>query len=292
MVVISVLAATLLIALGSFAYAGTKECEQPRGLTFSMVPLGDVERAERLYGPLLKRIEKMTSLPVTSVRPSSYASVVEGLLGGRIDIALLGPATYIEARSGDERITPFATTEKNESSLSLKGPYYESLLVVLADSRYFDVAALKGARLALTDPGSTSGALLPRKQMSPRLGMPLEKHFGTVFFSGSHGKSLQALLNEQADAAFISSSQLEKAKSAGQLSDSKIRILWNSEPIPYDPFVYRGQLCKSLRSKIDAAFLGDESTNLLHELLDDLKAKRFIRIEDSHYEGIRKILGP
>ncbi len=271
--------------------AHAEKCEMPQSIRFSMVPLGDVEHDLRLYQPLFKRIEEFTDRPVTVVRPSSYAAVVEGLLSGGIDIASLGPATYVDAKNGDERITSFATTEKREGVFQVKGPFYNAMLVVLASSRFVDIATLKGSRLALTDPGSTSGSLLPRKQFTPRLGMPLEQYFSTVSFSGSHGKSVQALMHGEVDTAFISSSQLEEANVAGKLPANQVRVLWKSEPIPYDPFVYRGQLCDSLRKQIRAAFLGDTVTKDLRNLLDGFKATRFIPVDDSHYTGIRKVLG-
>jgi len=283
-----------LIALNCLAGitgAHAEKCEMPQSIRFSMIPLGDHERDIKLYQPLFKRIEELAGRPVVVMRQSSYAAVVEGLLGGGIDIATLGPATYVEAKNGDERITSFATTEKREGVFQVKGPFYNAMLVVLASSRFVDIATLKGSRLALTDPGSTSGSLLPRKQFTPRLGMPLEQYFGTVSFSGSHGKSLQALMHGEVDTAFISSSQLEEANVAGKLPANQVRVLWKSEPIPYDPFVYRGQLCDSLRKQIRAAFLGDAATKDLRNLLDGFKATRFIPIDDSHYAGIRKMLG-
>ena len=209
-----------------------------------------------------------------------------------MDVAALGSATYIEARKGDGGITPFATTEKRKGEFQVKGPYYHSLLVVLDGSRFVDLAAIKESRLSLTDPGSTSGALLPRKLFAPLLDVPLGKYFGTVSFSGSHGNSLQALLKEEVDAAFIASTELERVKAEHRISANQLRILWPSEPIPYDPFVYRRQLCEPLRKQIRDAFIGEGATKELPELLDLNEAERFISIDDSHYQGIRKVLGP
>ena len=285
-----ILASLALTGLASSSAARAENCETPPVIRFSMIPLGDIEREIRRYQPLLKRIEEATGRPVSVVRPTSYASVVEGLLGGAIDIASLGPASYVEASGEDEHLTPFATTEKREGVFQVKGPYYHAMLVVLAGSRFADVASLKGAHLALTDPGSTSGSLLPRKQFSPGLGMPLESYFGAISFSGSHAKSAMALARGEVDAAFIASAQLEEASISGTLPASQVRVLWKSEPIPYDPFVLRGQLCENVRKEIRSAFLGDAATASLRELLNGFNATRFIPVNDSHYAGIRKLL--
>ena len=286
----SLLAAIVLNSLAGITAAHAEKCDNPTIIRFSMIPLGDIDREIKRYQPLFKRIKELTGRTVSVVRPTSYASVVEGLLGGSIDIATLGPATYVEAKKEDESITAFATTEKREGTFQVKGPYYHAMLVVLANSGYRDIPALKGSHLALTDPGSTSGALLPRNQFAPRLGMPLESYFGSISFSGSHAKSVLALLRREADAAFIASSQLEEAHIAGALSATQVRVLWKSDPIPYDPFVFRGPLCEPLRKQIRAAFLADAATTSLRELLDSFNAVRFIPVDDTHYAGIRKLL--
>lgn len=104
------------------------------------------------------------------------------------------------------------------------------MLVVLAKSDFNDIISLKGSRLALTDPGSTSGALLPRKQFVGRVGMTLENYFRVVSYSGSHAKSVQALAGGAVDAAFIASAQLEEAHVAGKLRKGDVRVLWTSGP--------------------------------------------------------------
>jgi phosphonate transport system substrate-binding protein len=285
--------ATLLFLLSWVALSGqpahaADKCENPPVLRFSLIPAGNVEQRVKMYQPLFTRLEKITGRPVSVVRPSSYASVVEGLLSENIDIATLGPAGYVEAKKSNPLITAFATYEKRAGTFQTQGPYYDALLVTLAQNPFNDIGALRGARLALTDPGSTSGSLLPREEFTPRLGMTLERYFGTVSFSGSHDKSLTALLRGEVDAAFIASTQLEEALRADKITREQIRILWKSAPIPYDPFVLRGELCEPLKAKIRAAFL--EEPQALRSLLDQIESTRFVPIDDKHYNGIRKVL--
>jgi phosphonate transport system substrate-binding protein len=280
----------LLMLLAGQAQARSEKCEMPKELRFSKIPIGHVGSDQVRYQPLFKRLEQATGLPVIFEQASSYAPVVEGLLGGRIDIAELGPATYIEARKNDKRIIPFATIEQRGGVFQPAGAFYRALLVTRANKPYRDIAALKNTRLALTDPGSTSGSLLPRRQLTPLLGTSFEKYFSTVAFSGSHAKSVLALSRDEVDSAFISSAQLEEAHAAGVLTTTQVRILWTSEPIPYDPFVYRSQLCASLRQQIRAAFFDDNATSALRELLASKQAIRFIPTDDTHYSLIRKLL--
>lgn len=267
-----------------------ESCESPPTLRFSLVPAGDIDAQLKAYQPLFKRIELMTGKSVTVVRPSSYASVTEGLLSGNIDIATLGPAGYIATRQADPNLTPFATIEKQAGIFQTPGPYYHALLIVRADGRYQSIAQLKGRHLALTDPGSTSGSLLPRRQFQPVIGMPLDKYFGQISHSGGHTKSVAALARSEVDAAFVASTNLDNAIHSGIIAHHKVKVLWQSAPIAYDPFVYRGQLCETLKRQIRAAFLTDAAA--LKPVLDDLRAVAFVPIGDEHYDDVRLALNP
>ncbi len=286
-----------LLAIASFGLqlstpgsVQAEPCETPTAIRYSMVPLRDADLDQRLHQPLFKRITEVTGRPVEVVRATSYRSVVEGLLRGAIDMAELGPATYLEAAKGDPQITAFATMEKREGVYQIRGSHYQSMLTVLATSELRDVASLKGGSLALTDPGSTSGAQLPRKHFAAQVGMPLENYFGTVSYSGSHANSVLALAAGKVDAAFISSSQLEEANTAGRLRKRDVRVLWTSGPIPYDPVVYRGQLCDPLKRQLEAVLLGEGASVSLSDWLEAMNAVRFVPVEDSLYAGIREVL--
>lgn len=264
------------------------KCESPDELRFSIIPAGDVEKRIKLYKPLFDRLQTLTGRPVRIVRPNSYASVVEGLLGGRIDIASIGPAGYVEAKKGDPNITAFATFEKRAGVYQTQGPFYHAHLIALTGNRYGGLKDLQGSRLALTDPGSTSGALLPREELPPRLGMPLDKFFGAVSYAGSHVRSIDAVLRGDVDAAFVASTQLEEAHRAGKFLERPIKSLWQSVPIPYDPLVWRGQLCEPIKKQIRAAFFDDPAA--LRSLLDGIESNRFVPIDDRHYAEIRKVM--
>ena len=271
--------------------AHAQSCEEPPVIRYSMVPLRDIELDLHRRQSLFKRMTELTGRPVEVVRATSYRSVVEGLLRGAVDVAELGPATYVEAAKDDRKITAFATTEKREGAYQSSGAHYQSMLVVQAKSNFNDIATLRGARLALTDPGSTSGALLPRKQFVARVGMPLERYFGAVSYSGSHARSVLALAGGKVDAAFISSAQLEEAHVTGKLRKDDVRVLWTSGPVPYDPIVYRGQLCEPLKRRIAEVFLGDGAGAALRDYLGAMNAERFVPVDDSLYAGIRDVLG-
>ena len=84
--------------------------------------------------------------------PTSYSSVVEALLGKWVDVAVLGPESYVIARKQEPTIEVFATYSRLKNGIQDAGPGYKSVLITKKGSKFTDVASLKGGVLALVDP--------------------------------------------------------------------------------------------------------------------------------------------
>ena len=263
-------------------------CDDPPRLRFSLVPQGNVEQDLVAYRPLFSSLQAALGKPVEVVTPSSYGYVVEGLLSGAIDLAVLGPAAYVAAKKGDPGITVFTTYAKKGGAFQEEGPFYRSYLVVRKAGRFPNIAALRGSTLALTDPGSTSGAVLPRHIFGKLIGSPLDQYFGHIVYVGDHDHAGLAVLDGKVDAAFVSGLHLSGLVRTGQARPDAFLVLWRSEPIPLDPFVYRGQLCKKIKDTIRAVFL-DNSGKANAPLLEKLQALRFVPMSDADYRIIRDL---
>ncbi len=278
-------ALSMLLVSGAEAAYG---CENPGQLRFSVIPMEDTQKQLNAYQPLFKRLETALGKPVVAVAPSSYGSVTEGLLAGSIDLAVLGPASYISAKNSDPDITVFATYAKKAGAFREEGAFYRSMLIVKKGGRFPTIASLRGATLAFTDPVSTSGTVLPSHVFPKVTGMPITKYFGHITYAGDHPKAALAVLNGQVDAAFVSGTYLSELVRNGRAKAEDIQVLWQSEPIPMDPIVYRGHLCEPLKDKIRKVFLEADSEKD-KVLLDNLRATRFVPMNDADYRIIREL---
>lgn len=279
----------LLLALGlagACGNAAAKACERPVQLKFSVIPQGGMQQNIASLRPLLLALEEALRIPVIAVKSGSYGAVAEGLLSGAVDVARLGPALYVSAKDADPRITAFASYARRADIFNQESATYHSLLIVKAAGADSDLHTLRGQKLALVDPDSTSGAVIPRRMVMQETKQDLERFFGQVVYTGSHRTSIQALLNGDVDAAFTSSSHLSDLVEAEKLRLSDIRILWRSAAIPRDPFVYRGQLCEDLRQKIAAVFFKQNGQHF-KSLLNDLNATRFVPVTGKEYHILR-----
>jgi phosphonate transport system substrate-binding protein len=281
----------ILLALAAFLFAPgaqAESCDNPEHLRFSFIPQGDIRSDTEAFQPLINRIQKLVGKPVTIVTPSSYASVIEGLQADTIDFALLGAASYAAAKKADPDIMVFATFFKKGGAFDSDGKFYNSLLVTKGDGHYNDINSLHGATLALTDPNSTSGYVVPHHFFPKASGQALESYFGKIVYAGDHDHAALAVLNGRVDAAFVASFHLSDLVRAGKAKFSDFKVVWRSEPIPREPFVLRNELCAPIKDKIIRAFL-KSSPEQNKATLDRFQTERFVPMNDDDYRMIREL---
>lgn len=263
------------------------ECEDPRPLRFALTPISKAEPRLAQYRPLIQQLEKVLERRIELIPSPSYGSVIEGLLAGGIDLAELGPASYAIALNRGAAITAFATFSQRKTSLTEASSAYRSLLIVRRDSGLSKLENLRGKTLSLTDPASTSGAILPRQAINRLTGSSLESYFQRITFAGSHDRAIEAVQKGLVDAAFVSSARLDEALRRGTLGPDETATLWQSSPIPYDPIVLRKRLCPALAAKIRQVFLGD--TTALSGMFQELNMTGFVPVSDENYREIREL---
>ena len=264
-------------------------CENPDALTFAMVPTEETVAELQLYKPVTDRMENLTGKKIQFFMPTSYASVVEGLLSKFVDVAVLGPYSYVIANSKDKSIEVFATYAKRPGHMQEEGPGYRGVLISKRGSKFTSIDSLKGSTLGLTDPGSTSGNLMPRVAFTKVIGTDLEKFFGKVVYTGSHELSSVAVVKGKVDAAFVATHRFDNVVNKGEASLDGVNILWKSDPIPQDPFVYRNTLCGNIKAQIRETFLDLKGQPGAKKFLDNVKSNTFVKMGSDDYNIIRDL---
>lgn len=281
---------SLLLGLSFVFLTGSiqaQACDNPKIIRLSLIPLKNAESQAAEFRPLLKALEANLKRPVELVLAPSYGAVVEGLLTANIDLAELGPASYAQAKARDPAITAFASLIQRVGLHTEASDSYRSLLIVRRDKNFNSLASLRDSSVSLIDPASTSGALIPRQAINKLTGTPFERYFGRITFAGSHDRAIQAVQKGFVDAAFVSSSRLDEALRTGSVRPDEMAVQWRSSPIPYDPFVYRGQLCQPVIDKIKQAFFQNSAS--LQGMFRSMNAEGFNQVSDDKYREIRDI---
>ncbi|OED36948.1 phosphonate ABC transporter substrate-binding protein [Chromatiales bacterium (ex Bugula neritina AB1)] len=283
----------LKAALTSVVFAATgvqaEECKNPDALRFSMIPTEETTQELELYAPMVNQLKEATGKQVEFYLPTSYASVVEAMLGGFVDIGMHGPYSYVIAQEKDPSLRVFATYAKHKGHFQEEGPGYKAVLVSRSDSGIEKIADLEGKVVGLTDPASTSGNLLPRVSFTKVIGAQLEDHFSRVVYTGGHDLSAIAVLEEQVDVAFVATHRLDNVIDRGLATMEDYNVIWSSPVIPQDPFVVSGKLCKELVEQITGAFLGLGDSEQGREYLKNVNASKFVGMSDKDYDIIRDL---
>jgi len=280
------------VAVGAAATALpvlAQSCEDPKVLKFSIIPTQETIRELTLYKPVVDLLSKNTGKKIEFYMPTSYASVVEALMGKWVDVAVLGPESYVLAHGKDPSIEVFATYYKKKDGVQEAGPGYKSLLISKKGSKFTTVDATKGSVMLLVDPASTSGALIPEAVFAGKVvKMPLKQYFSKVAFSGGHDLSTLAIADGKADVAFVASHRFMNTVGTGKVKVDDFNYLWSSPLIPQDPFVYRGTLCAPIKEAIAKTFLTLETTPEGKAYLENVGSEKFVPMTDKDYDIIRE----
>jgi len=228
---------------------------------------------------ILDIVAKHTGMKVDTFVGSDYNATIEALRAGHIDVALLGPFSYVLATT----VAPVEAFAVTVTARSMQ-PSYQSIIIAGKDSNINTIADLKGRTFAFVDPGSTSGFMVPSAAMI-KLGITPEKDFKQVMYSGGHDATIVAVGSGKVDAGSVADRIYERGCAKGLADCSKLKVVWTSPPIPNDPLLYRKTLSDDMKKKIRDAFFSVK--NLAFGEMGTVA--RFDPASDKDYDPLREI---
>ncbi|WP_185020704.1 phosphonate ABC transporter substrate-binding protein [Histidinibacterium lentulum] len=196
--------------------------------------------------------EALGGVQVNIFTPADYNGVIQGLLGGTIDMAWLGASAYAAVYTQDETaVEPILVKTNLDGSFS-----YHSIGFARADSGITSLEDMQGKVFGFGDPNSTSGYLIPSVEIPQITGATMEDgdYFAEVVFTGGHEQTIVAVANGDVDAGVTwadglgdwedgyNSGALRRASDAGIVDMNDLVEIWRSKPIPEGPIVLRSAL--------------------------------------------------
>lgn len=281
------LAATTALT-GAAAAEGIKE--------FNIGILGGENAQDRMTSNECYRaaIEKELGVPVKVFTPADYDGVIQGLLGGTLDMAWLGASAYAKTYLTDPEAVEVVLTKQNSDGST----GYYSIAFARKDSGITKIEDAKGKVFAFGEPNSTSGYLVPAAELIATYG-PLENYFSEVKFSGGHEQTIVGVANGDFAAGVswadglgawedgYNSGAFRKAADAGLVDMNDLVEIWKSKMIPEGPMVVRKALPQDVKDKVT------KLTADLHETdkacaygVAAGEAKDFIPVKHEEYLGI------
>ena len=248
---------------------------RPDKLTIGLLPGESAPTVMRLNEPLRAYLESRLGLPVELVVGANYAATGEALRFGRLDIAYLGPVTYI-LQSRRAKLEPFA-----RPTHAGVGPTFQAVVIVPADSPAKTLADLKGTQVAFGDPASTSGTWVPR-YMLLEAGLVSGRDY-SLHALGAHDAVAMAVANHKADAGGLSMPIYNRLISEKKIDANAVRVLADSPPIPEYMWTFREGLDPAFKEEIRQAFVSVNDP----EALKVFRAVAFIPTVDADVDRVR-----
>ena len=234
--------------------------------------LGGENAQDRLASNECLRAAMETELgvPVRLFTPADYNGVIQGLLGGSLDMAGLGASGYAAVYVADpEAVSPVLV------KTNLDGSYtYHSIGFARADSGITSLDDMEGKSFAFADPNSTSGFLIPNVEL-PEAGYSMTEgeYFSRIAFSGGHEQSIIGVVNGDFDAGVTwadglgawedgyNNGALRKAADSGIVDMNDLVEIWKSSPIPEGPWVIRNALPEDVKERAVALLANLQETD-------------------------------
>ncbi len=267
---------SLLFALSVLGPLPAQAQSRPDHLTIGLLPGESAPTVMRLNEPLRAYLVKRLGVKVEFVVGANYAATGEALRFGRLDVAYLGPVTYI-LRSRSARLEPFA-----RPSHASVGPTFKAVIIVPADSAAKSLGDLKGQDIAFGDPASTSGTWVPRYQLL-NAGLVSGRDYVPRVL-GAHDAVALAVASHRVGAGGLSKPILERLIGEGKIDGAKVRILAESPDIPEYMWTFRDGIEPAFKEEIRKAFLDMSDA----EALKVFRAETFVPADDADVDPVRK----
>jgi phosphonate transport system substrate-binding protein len=173
-------------------------------------------------------------------------------------------------------VLPVFDDERNQGR-----PVYFCDVVVRNDAPVHAFSELEGGSWAYNDACSLSGyySLLNKLAESSAD----ESFFDTIFCSGSHLNSIEAVLSGKADAAAIDSNVLRIRLREAPAVSKNLRVIESWGPYPIQPVVVNSALQPELKHRLRAAFLSTVHDQQTHRTLNQFGLSHFVATDQRDY---------
>jgi len=253
--------------------------DEKKTVYFGVIPKDNPRIAYEKYQLMIDYLSEHTPYEFELVLKKTYDDTVRALGNGDIDIAFLGPLTYLHARSEFKAVSILKSiTEKGS-------PTYRSVIVTKSDNSIDQLSDLQSKDFAFASMKSTSGNLIPRFLLAED-GIHLRdlKSYNNFDY---HDSVVKWVLKGKYQAGAVRESIAEKYLPLG------LKVISTSGPIPTGPVVVGPRtpyaVVESIKSTLLNLNKSEEGKNILEKTDSEMRGG-FIEASDLDYEHIRQMI--
>lgn len=211
----------------------------------------------------------------------SYSEVNDLVRYNRCEMAVVGTYPFVRGRREfgmEALVVPQVGGELS----------YHSLIVVPSSSRAASLAGLRGKRFASADLQSTSGWVYPALQLIEQGENP-DTFFGEHVLTGSHDRSVSAVVGGFVDGAAVHSRIYQRMAADDPAVATKTKVIFTSPPFGMPPVVVPRQIAPDLKEQLRAVMLSAHRDPEGKQILASLRIDRFVVPEAGLYDAVREL---
>ncbi|MCF6355464.1 MAG: phosphate/phosphite/phosphonate ABC transporter substrate-binding protein [Candidatus Polarisedimenticolaceae bacterium] len=251
---------------------------EPPPLILGVHPYTSAARLMEAYKPLASYLSRKTGRAITVKISKDYRTHIQLIGEGKLDIAYMGPASYVKlvARYGKK---PLLARQAIHGS-----PSFQGKIVVRQESSISSLTELLGRRFAFGEVASTMSHLVPR-YMLRRAGVAVDQLAGYRFL-GSHDNVALAVLAGDFDAGAVKEAVYEKYQPRG------LKVLASTPMLSEHLLVTRSNLPEQLRQALREALYALKDDPQGAVIMNDIKPgmTTWLPVADTNYRNLRTIL--
>lgn len=265
-----------LLLLGCLVLPGLLQATEP--LVCGFLPFMRATEIHRAFAPLMEYVTVASGHPIRIETTENYLALIQAIGEGRVDLAYLGPASYIQVVASHGPVPVLAQLETNGRN-RLRG-----VIITRQDSPLQRVEELAGKRLAFSDPYSTMGHLIPRLLLLQAGIAPYQTK--EIKHIANHQNVILGVLAGRFDAGAVKESVFHRYEKRGLKA-----LAWTPPVAPY-LFVSRRGLPDTTVEALRAAFLqvrDDKYGQLILRAVDP-SLTGLVAGQDEDYDELRAML--
>ncbi len=265
--------ALLLLTLTPYKLAHADE-----SLILAIHPYLPSDELKKKFTPIANYLSSQIGIPIKIRIGSNYDQHIQYIGLNKVDIAYMGPASYV-------RMVNKFNNKPILARLEVKGnPWFQGNIITRKDSGIKTLSDLKGKRIAYGDPNSTMSYIVPH-YMLHKAGVftdPSSKH---QFLYG-HSNVALGVLSGDFDGGAVKPAVFKKYEAEG------LRTIKKTPKISEHLFVVRNDLPDQQIKKLRNAMLNmknsDEGMAALRAIKQSITG--LVKASNSDYENLNKII--
>lgn len=287
----------LLGAMGLTACSNNSEKSvntyTPKELNIQFVPSVQANKIEAKAKPLAKLLSKKLGIPVHVTVSTDNTALVESMASKKVDVGFLPSDAYVLAhkrKAADPLLQAMRydydepSGKQNPNKLDSK---YQSMIIVRKNSKIKSIKDLKGKKIAIQDPTSTTGYILPVAELYKK-GINVVKDDNLVNVKG-HDQGVVSVLNGDTDAAFVFKDARNLVAKDEPNVFKEVKPIYFTKKVPNDTISVRSDMSSAFRKKLAKSMKEivktKEGAKILNNIYDHYGYKD---AKDSDYNIIRE----